>query len=121
MLLSAVSTFVSLRSHSSKHSASGELSTCRRTNVLNALPHMPILGSSNSEACTDMMSKIWRNGDTITRLSRKRCGKRRNCSLRAISPFPTMFSKAVKCGRVKMSIYGVKGKMTFSLFDRTEL
>ena len=23
---------------------------------------------------------------------RKHCGKRRNCSLRAISPFPTMFS-----------------------------
>ena len=28
-------------------------------------------------------------------LSRKHCGKRRNCSLRAISSFPTMFSKAV--------------------------
>ena len=45
----------------------------------------------------DMMSKIWTNGNTITLLSRKRCGKRRNCSLRAISSFPTMFSKAVCC------------------------
>ena len=27
-------------------------------------------------------------------MGRKHCGKRRNCSLRAISPFPTVFSKA---------------------------
>ena len=26
-------------------------------------------------------------------MDRKHCGKRRNCSLRAISPFPTVFSK----------------------------
>ena len=26
-------------------------------------------------------------------MGRKQCGKRRNCSLRAISPFPTVFSK----------------------------
>ena len=26
---------------------------------------------------------------------RKHCGKRRNCSLRAISPFPTVFSKGL--------------------------
>ena len=26
-------------------------------------------------------------------MGRKHCGKRRNCSLRAISPFPTVFSK----------------------------
>ena len=28
-------------------------------------------------------------------MGRKRCGKRRNCSLRAISPFPTVFSKGL--------------------------
>ena len=33
---------------------------------LNPLPHMPILGSSNSAANKDMMSKLWKNGDTIT-------------------------------------------------------
>ena len=54
---------------------------------------MPILGSSNSAASKDMMLKIWTNGDTIILLSRKHCGKRRICSLRAISPFPTMLSK----------------------------
>ena len=32
---------------------------------LNPLPHMPILGSSNSAANKDMMSKTWTNGDTI--------------------------------------------------------
>ena len=63
--------------------------------MLNSLPHMPILGSSNSAANKDMMAKIWTNGDMIIWLSRKHCGKRRNCSLQAISPFPTMFSKAV--------------------------
>ena len=32
---------------------------------------------------------------------RKHCGKRRNCSLRAISPFPTVFSKDLYCRHVK--------------------
>ena len=32
---------------------------------INLLPHMPILGSSNSAANKDMMSKIWTNGDII--------------------------------------------------------
>ena len=41
------------------------------------------------------MAKIWTNVDTVICLSRKHCGKRRNCLLRAISPFPTMFSEAV--------------------------
>ena len=45
------------------------------------LPHMLILGSSNSAANLDVMSKIWTNGDTIICLNRKHCGKRRNCSL----------------------------------------
>ena len=65
---------------------------------------MPILGSSNLPANKDMLAKIWTNGDTITCLRRKHCGKRRNCLLRAISPFPTMFLKAVFC-----CVYGVKG------------
>ena len=41
---------------------------------------MLILGSSNSKANEDM-SKIWINGDTIIFLSRKHCGKWRNCLL----------------------------------------
>ena len=69
----------------------------------NPLPDMPILGSSNSPANKDMMSKILKNGDIIFWLSRKHCEKRRNWLLRAISSFPTMFSKAVCCWCVKMS------------------
>ena len=75
-----------------------ELSFCHSTvDSVNLLPHKPILGSSNSAANKEMMSKILTNGDTIFCLSRKHCGKRGNCSLRAISSFPTMFSKAVCC------------------------
>ena len=61
--------------------------------TINPLPHMPILGSSSSAANKHMTSKIWTNGDTVTGLNRKHSGKRRNCSFRAISPFPTIFSK----------------------------
>ena len=53
------------------------------------------LGSSNSAVNKDMITKICTHRDTITRLRRKHCMKRRNCLLRAISSFPTMFSKAV--------------------------
>ena len=65
--------------------------------AFNPLPHMPILGSPNSVANKDMKSKILTNWDEIILFSRKHCGKRRNCSLRAISSFPTMFSKTVCC------------------------
>ena len=34
-------------------------------------------------------------------MGRKHCGKRRNCSLRAISPFSTVFSKDFYCRHVK--------------------
>ena len=70
---------------------------------------MAILGSSKSAAGKYVVSTEQTNGDTIIRLSRKHCGKRRNCSLQAISSFPAMFLKAVCCLCVKISIYGVKG------------
>ena len=40
---------------------------------------------------------------------RKHCGKRRNCSLRAISPFPTVFSKESYCRQVKTRVCLGKG------------
>ena len=52
--------------------------TDRRTAM--AIPEYPpplCCGGYNK----DMMSKIWTNGDTIISLSRKQCGKRRNCLL----------------------------------------
>ena len=36
--------------------------------------------------------RIWRKCKKVIQMGRKHCGKRRNCSLRAISPFPTVFS-----------------------------
>ena len=58
---------------------------------------MTILGYSNSAANNVMMSK---NGEMEIQLSdgvEKHCGKKRNCSIRAISPFSAMFLKAVCC------------------------
>ena len=81
-------------------SLSGDPST--KEFSFHSLPHMPSLGSSNSAANKDMMVKIRTNRDTIICLSRKR-----NCSLRTNSLFPTMFSKAVCCLGVKTSVYGV--------------
>ena len=75
---------------------------------VNPLPDIPILGSSNSAPNKDKRSKTWTNGNTIICLSRKHCGKRRSCSFGAISPFPTVFLKVVRCWCVKKSIYAVK-------------
>ena len=45
--------------------------------------------------------KFDENGRKFFKKGRKHCGKRRNCSLRAISPFPTGFSKDLYCRHVK--------------------
>ena len=37
----------------------------------------------------------------VLQMVRKHCGKRRNCLLQAISPFPTVFSKDLYCIQVK--------------------
>ena len=39
--------------------------------------------------------QIWWKWNKVIRIGRKHCEKRRNCSLRAISPFPTVFSKVL--------------------------
>ena len=49
------------------------------------------------------MAKFFKRG-------RKHCGKKRNCSLQAISPFPTVFSKDLHCRHVKTGFFG-KGLM----------
>ena len=45
--------------------------------------------------------QIWRKWQKVIQMGRKHCGKKRNCSLRAISPFPTVFSKDLCCRHVK--------------------
>ena len=44
-------------------------------------------------------------------MGRKRCGKSRNCSLRAISAFSTVFSKDLYCRHVKTRAYLGKGSL----------
>ena len=39
--------------------------------------------------------QIGRKWKKVIQMGRKHCGKRRNCSLQAISPFPTVFSKGL--------------------------
>ena len=45
--------------------------------------------------------KFYENGRKFFKTVEKRCGNRRNCSLRAISPFLTVFSKNLYCRQVK--------------------
>ena len=42
--------------------------------------------------------QIWRKWEKVIQTGRKHCGKRRNCSLRAISPFPSVFKRLVSQG-----------------------
>ena len=44
---------------------------------------------------------IWQKWQKALQTGRKHCRKRRNCSLRAISPFPTVFSKGFFPGASK--------------------
>ena len=55
----------------------------------NSLPHMPILGSSDSAANKKMMSKIWTSGVQLSDLV-ENIVEKGDCSLRAISSFPKL-------------------------------
>ena len=51
--------------------------------------------------------QIWRNWKKVIQTGRKHCGKRRNCSLRAISPFPdSVLKRLVSLGCQKVSLCG---------------
>ena len=45
--------------------------------------------------------KILSEGQKVLQMGRKHCGKRRNCSSQAISPFPTVFSKDLYWRHIK--------------------
>ena len=49
----------------------------------------------------DDILKFDENVRTFSKQVEKHCRKRRNCSLRAISPSPTVFSKDLHCRHVK--------------------
>ena len=46
-------------------------------------------------------------------MGRKHCGKRKNCSLRAIAPFPTVFSKDMYCRHVKPGLVWERFNLNF--------
>ena len=52
----------------------------------------------------------------VFRKDRKHCGKRRNCSLQAMSPFPTVFSTDLYCRHVKTRACLGKGQWTLFFF-----
>ena len=56
-------------------------------------PKRQTLDSSKLKEFADDNFKFFENRRTFSEYGRTHCGKRRNCSLRAISPFPTVFSK----------------------------
>ena len=60
---------------------------------------------------------MWQN---VLQTGRKHCGKRRNCSLRAISPFPTVFSKYLSCRHVKTRACLGKGEMKTNMIEVSE-
>ena len=45
--------------------------------------------------------RSWWKWKKVLQTDRKHCGKRRNCSLREISPFPTVLSKDLSCRHIK--------------------
>ena len=50
--------------------------------------------------CRWQFQILWKQ-QKVFETGQKHCGKRRNCSLQAISPFPTVFSKDLCCRHVK--------------------
>ena len=60
-----------------------------------------ILDPSKLTEFADDNFKFDENGRKFIQMGRKHCGKRRNCLLRAISSFLTVFSKALYCRCIK--------------------
>ena len=62
--------------------------------------------------------QIWWKWKKVIEMGGKHCGKRRNCSLRAISPFPTVFSKELYCRHVKTRACLGKGLKTIQSINQ---
>ena len=68
---------------------------------LSPLPHMPILGSSNSEANKNMISKIWTNSVQLFERIENIIGKGEIAPYERFLLFPQCFQK-LSCSWVKM-------------------
>ena len=76
-----------------------------------------MLDSSKLKAFADNL-KFDENGRNFSKqVFWKHCVKRRNCSLRAISPFPTVFSKDLYCRYVKNQGFSDKGLSVFKIIS----
>ena len=76
--------------------------------ALSLFPKRQVLDSSKLEEFADDNYEF----DDVAESSptdKTHCGKRRNCSLREISPFPALFSKDLYCRQVKTGICLQKG------------
>ena len=69
--------------------------------MFNPFPKLQILDSSKLKEFADDNFKFDGKDKKVLEKGSKRCGKRRNCSLRAISPFSAVFSKDLYCRHVK--------------------
>ena len=65
-----------------------------------------ILDSSKLKEVADDNFKFDEKLQKVLQTGRKQCGKRRNCSLRAISPFPSVFKRLVLQTRKKQGLFG---------------
>ena len=65
------------------------------------LSQTTILGSSKLKEIADDNFKFDGNGRKVLQTGRKHRGKVRNCSSRAISPFPAVLSKDVNFRHIK--------------------
>ena len=69
-------------------------------------PHLILSQTTNfrcfkTERVCRWQLHIWWKWQKVFETGKKHDGKRRNCSLRAISPFPTVFSKYLYCRHIK--------------------
>ena len=69
--------------------------------AFNSFPKRQILDATKLKEFADDNFKFDENGTKFSKRLENTVGKEKNCSLRAISPFPTVFSKALYCRHVK--------------------
>ena len=73
----------------------------RATGVPLTLPKQQVLGSPKLKEFADDNFKYDENGEKFSKRVENAVGKKRNCSLRAISLFPSVFSKVKYYRHVK--------------------
>ena len=77
--------------------------------AISPFPKRQISVHSKLKEFSDNNLKFGENGQKFFKQVENTVGKRRNCSLRAISPFPKVFSKHLYCRHVKISACLGKG------------